>query len=188
MSLLETILSAQGGNLIKNLGSANGIDPQQALAVLGKLVPGLSQGLNTNSRKSGGLDALFGAMQKGNHRDYLEDSKKAYSAQGILDGNGILGHILGSKDASRSLASQVSAQTGVGSSIIKKMLPQIATMVMGAMGSQSRSSGALGGLAGMLGGGQQKQAGGLLTAFLDRDNDGSIVDDLMAMAAKQLIK
>ena len=186
MSLLETILSAQGGNLIKNLSAANGIDPQQALAVLGKLVPGLSQGLNNNTNKSGGLEALFGALQKGNHRDYLEDSKKAFSSEGVLDGNGILAHILGSKDASRSLASQVSADTGVGSSIIKKMLPQIATMVMGALGTQSRSSGALSGLAGMLGGGQQKQANSLLTSFLDRDHDGSIVDDLMAMAAKQL--
>lgn len=188
MSLLETILSAQGGNLIKSLSKANGIDPTQALAVLGKLVPGLSQGLNTNTNQSGGLEALFGAMQKGNHRDYLEDSKKAFSSQGILDGNGILSHILGSKDASRSLASQVSAQTGVGSSIIKKMLPQIATMVMGALGSQNRSSGALGALGSLLGGGQQKKANGLLSAFLDRDNDGSIVDDLIGMAAKQLIK
>ena len=186
MSLLETILSAQGGNLVKSLSSANGIDPQQALSVLGKLVPGLSQSVAQNTQQSGGLDALFSALQKGNHEAYLKDDKKAFSSSGIEDGNRILGHLLGSKDASRSLASQVSADTGVGASIIKKMLPQVANLVMGALGNQNRSNGALGSLASMLGGGQQKQATSLLTSFLDRDNDGSIVDDLMAMAAKQL--
>jgi len=186
MSLLETILSAQGGNLVKKLGDANGVNVQDALAVLGKLAPALSGSLKQNTAKPEGLEALMAGLQKRNHQEYLEDEQKAFSDEGVLDGNKILGHLLGSKDASRALASQVSAETGVASAIIKKMLPQIATLVMGALGSQNRSGGALGTLANMLGGGQRTLASGLLGAFLDRDHDGSIVDDLMGMAARRL--
>jgi len=187
MSLLETILSAQGGNLVKSLSQANGIDVQQALAVLGKLTPALSQSVRKNTEQPEGVQALFAALQKGNHQAYLEDEHKAFSSDAILDGNKILGHLLGSKDASRALASQVSAETGVADSLIKKMLPQVANLVMGALGTQNRSGGALAQIAGILGGGQQTRAPGLLGAFLDRDHDGSIVDDLMSMAAKQLL-
>ncbi len=187
MSLLETILSAQGGNLVKNLSKTNGIDIQDALAVLGKLTPALSRSVRKNTEQPEGVEALFAALQKGNHQAYLEDDRKAFSADAIVDGNKILGHLLGSKDASRALASQVAAETGVADSLIKKMLPQVANLVMGALSSQNRSGGALSQIMGMLGGGQKTQAPGLLGAFLDRDHDGSIVDDVMAMAAKQLL-
>jgi hypothetical protein len=47
------------------------------------------------------------------------------------DGNGILGHILGSKDVSRQVAAQASARTGIGADVLKKMLPLVATLAMG---------------------------------------------------------
>ncbi len=187
MSLLETILSARDGELVKSMASSNGVDINSALSVLGKLIPSLSQSLNQNSQNSGGLEALMEAMQKGNHQHYVEQPEGAFTNAAREDGNSILGHILGNKDASRNLASQVASETGLGTSLIKKMLPQAAALLMGALGQQGQSGGALSQLAGMLSGGQKSQGSSLLIRFLDRDNDGSIVDDLMAMAAKQLL-
>lgn len=187
MSLLETVLSAQGGKLLQNLAKANGINPDQALQVLGKLVPGLAQNVQKNTAQSEGLDSLFNAIQKGGHDRYLNDSEALFGDSGRQEGNGILGHILGSKDASRSMAGQVSADTGIASSIIKALLPQAANLVMGALNQQNGRGGALEQIMGMLGGGQKQQASGLLGAFLDRDKDGSILDDVMAMAAKQFL-
>ncbi len=187
MSLLETILSARNGELVKNMANNNGIDINSALTVLGKLIPSLSQSLNQNSQAPNGLEALMKAMQKNDHQRYVEHSNEAFTDAAREDGNNILGHILGSKDASRNLAGQVASETGIGADLIKKMLPQAAALLMGALGKQGQSGGALSQLTEMLGGGQQHQASGLLSSFLDRDNDGSIVDDLMAMAAKQLM-
>jgi len=82
----------------------------------------------------------------------------------------------------------VASETGLGAGLIKKMLPQAAALLMGALGQQGQSGGALSQLTSMLGGGQKSQASSLLGSFLDRDNDGSIIDDLMAMAAKQLLR
>jgi hypothetical protein len=188
MSLLETILSAQGGNLVKQLANTNGIDPESALNVLGKLVPGLTQQLKNNTQQPTGLESLLKAIQSGNHQRYIESDQDAFTSSARNEGNAILGHLLGSKDRSRAMAAEVASETGIGDSIIKKMLPQVANLVMGAMSNQTRSGGALGDVLNMLGGGQQKQATSLLTSFLDRDNDGSIIDDVMGMAARALMR
>jgi len=107
-----------------------------------------------------------------------------------MDGNKILGHILGSKTASRQLASNVEQQTGISSTVLKKMLPVVATMLMGAMKKQSGSNNNLAQLFGQTAPARQQSSMGskLLSSFLDSDQDGSVVDDLMGMAVKHLVK
>lgn len=187
MGLLQTILEAQNGGIIKQLAKANGLDNQTAASAVAKLLGGLNKGVQQNIQKPSGLEALMGAIQGGGHDRYLGNTSSALSSSSILDGNNILGHILGSKSASRNLASQVSGETGISSSILKKMLPVVASLAMGAMKQQSGSGG---GLSALFGGGQKKQSmtSGLLSSFLDRDNDGSIVDDVLGMAAKQFFR
>ena len=87
-------------------------------------------------------------------------------------GNDILGEIFGSKEVSRGVANELSATSGIGASILKKMLPIIASIVMAQvakqMGSRGGSSGGgLGDILGdILGGGrspapQPKSTGGI---------------------------
>jgi hypothetical protein len=67
------------------------------------------------------------------------------------------------------------------------LLTMLAPVLMGALGKAQRSGGLdAGGLASMLGEEKQRMspaAGGLL-ALLDRDGDGSVVDDVLGMAGK----
>jgi hypothetical protein len=71
--------------------------------------------------------------------------------------------------------------------VLKKMLPVVATMVMGALSKQRAEP--AGGLAEMLGGGQSSGPTNLLTSFLeadgDGDGDGSIADDVTGMLFKR---
>jgi hypothetical protein len=175
MDLLKTLVNAAGSGGLESLGSQFGLDSSAVEGVLGQVVPALGRGINKNAG-SGGLGNLVKALQKGNHQRYLEDSSAAASEAGIQEGNGILGHILGSKDVSRNVASHASSASGVSPDIIKKMLPMVATMVMGSLSKQTNSganlvsndSGALGGLSSML----------------DSDNDGSAMDDVLNLAKK----
>ncbi len=84
------------------------------------------------------------------------------------DGNKILGHIFGSKDVSRNVAAAASRDTGIDASLIKKALPLLATLAMGAMSKKtsggrdlgsSASAGGLGPLADLLGGGDADSGG-----------------------------
>ena len=78
-------------------------------------------------------------------------------------GNDILGEIFGSKEVSRGVANELSATSGIGASILKKMLPIIASIIMAQVAKQmgSRggpSGGGLGDILGdILGGGSAPQ-------------------------------
>ena len=176
-NLLDTILEAQGGAAVNQLGSQFGLDSSQLGSVLSQLVPALAGGVKTNVNRNG-LDGLVSALNSGNHGRYLDDTSQISNQATVDDGNAILGHIFGSKEVSREVANRASANTGVDSGLLKKMLPVIATMVMGGLSKQSSAGGILGALIG----GNQGSSGmeSILTSFLDSDGDGSIADDLLS--------
>ncbi len=203
MNLLEMVLNSQNGGQVQQLARNFGIGADQAQSVLAQLVPALAQGLHKNTNTSGGnqsgLDSLMAALQGGSHQHYAERPESLSDPRVVQEGNGILGHLFGSKDVSRAVATQASADTGIGASIIKKMLPVVASMVMGTISKKAFGSGLLGGggsssglgglLGGLLGGvGASSSSGmaGVLGGLLDADGDGSMADDLLGMAGKLL--
>lgn len=177
--LLETILKSQNGGAVKQLAQNFGLSNDDTMRALSQLVPALSRGVKTNISSQNGLESLMNALSRGKHEQYLEQPDYIARPETVQDGNSILGHILGSKDVSRQVAHQASANTGIGYDILKKMLPVVASMAMGGLFKQSKSND-------LLGGAEAAGAGGILGSMLDRDNDGSVVDDLFGMARKLL--
>ena len=193
MSLLKSIIEAQGGAVLKQLAGNFNLNPEQAGQAVSQLLPALTGGLKKNMASEAGLGSLLGALQKGNHSRYLENPSELLRPETVNDGNNILGHILGSKDASRAAAAQAAAKTGIDVSTLKKMLPMVAAMSMGGMSKQMQGGtsggGGLGGLLGgalgaLTGGSGGGAAGGMLGKFLDADNDGNVLDDVMGFARK----
>jgi hypothetical protein len=153
-----------------------------------------------------GLGGILGQLGGGG----LLDSVLSPEPTPVEQGNDVLGQIFGTKDVSRAVAGQASAQTGIDSSLLKKMLPLLAMLVAGYLAKQSGGgpdSGGLGGvIGGMLGGGQQSGGGlggmlgsvlgggqqaapaggglGGLGSLLDMDGDGNPLDDIIGMASK----
>jgi hypothetical protein len=98
----------------------------------------------------------------------------------LIDGDGILGHLLGSKDVSREVAGRAAAQTGLSDDVFKRMLPLVATLMMGAFSKQSgQASSSVAGPGGSGGG-----IAAMLTPLLDRNRDGSIVDDVTSLVGR----
>lgn len=175
MNLLDALMSAQGGESVRRLGQNFGLQEDQTVSALRQLLPALSGGLKRNVAGEGGLESLLGALGAGSHERYLDDPDALGRAETVQDGNGILGHLLGSKDVSRQVARKASEQTGIGEGVLKQMLPLVATMVMGSLSKQTASMGVRG---------TQKPSNdilGMLTPLLDADQDGSVADDVMGM-------
>jgi hypothetical protein len=188
MNILETLLAAGGGNVVGQLARQYGTQPDATQSAVTQIVSVLSKGIANNTSTQSGLDGLLGALTNGNHSRYLDDVSQATSPDGVEDGNGILGHILGSKDVSRELASRVGANTGLDSGIVKQMLPVIATMLMGALAKRN-SGGGLGSLIGAAAAGGALSSGQSgLGSLLDMNRDGSIADDIIGMAGKFLCR
>lgn len=176
MDLLESILNAQGGGTIQQLANQFGLNEREAGSAVQSLVPALAGGLSRNISQ-GGLTDLLGALTRGQHQQYLEDPSRLNSDLAREEGNGILGHILGSKDVSRQVAAQASTQTGISESILKRMLPVVASLAMASLSKQATQGGTQ--TMGQVDPAAGSGIVGMLTPFLDRDRDGSVADDIL---------
>jgi hypothetical protein len=141
MSLLDAILNSQDGAAVQQLGAQFGLGDDQTTQALSALVPAIAAGVHHNVQSEGGLESLMSALSSGRHQQYVSDPALLGNAATADDGNAILGHVFGTKDVSRQVAAQAAAQTGIGSDILKKMLPIAATLVMGALAKRSFQSG-----------------------------------------------
>jgi hypothetical protein len=182
MNLLEAILNAQNGDVVRQMSNQFQLDEGQARSAVGALVPALTQGISKNAGSSQGLESLLGALAGGTHSQYLDNPSALTEPAAVDDGNGILGHIFGSKDVSRAVASNAAERSGVDDGILKKMLPMLATAAMGALAKNGFGAG--GSAPNQLPSGGDGGIGGLLSGFLDADKDGSIIDDVLGMAGK----
>jgi len=211
MNLLDMIMSAQGGATAQQAGSQLGLNQQQSQSAIAALLPAISSALKQNTSSPQGLAGLLGALQGGQHEQYLENPQMLGQQQTVTDGNAILGHLFGSKDVSRAVAGHAAQKTGIGADILKKMLPLVATMAMGSLSKQTRQPDMKSALAGLamqhLMGGKQSGLGsilgavtgannrrqvraettrqqgmGILGKLLDADGDGSMMDDVLNMA------
>jgi hypothetical protein len=178
MNILEAVLGAQNGAAAREAGRAAGLSPEQASSALSALVPQLAAGLQRNAAQPGGLESLIGALTGGGHTQYVDDTAALGRTETVSEGNSILGHILGSKDASRAVAAQAASQTGLDVNALKKLLPLAATLVMGSLSKQSAQAGNGGLLANATGG---NSIVNMLMPMLDQNRDGSVMDDITKM-------
>ncbi|WP_395448051.1 DUF937 domain-containing protein [Aminobacter sp. UC22_36] len=137
LPLFEMLANAQNGNGMEALSRQFGLSQQQTQSAIEALMPAFSQGLKRNASDPYGVGSFLQAMASGQHAKYFEDASRAFSPQGVDEGNGILGHLFGSKDLSRAVAGQAAQATGIGQDVLKQMLPVIASMIMGGLFKQS---------------------------------------------------
>ncbi|MDG4906163.1 DUF937 domain-containing protein [Mesorhizobium sp. WSM4898] len=138
-SLFDIFLQAQNGAGMQALAQQFGLSMQQAQAAVQALLPAFSQGLQRNTADPYGMGAFMTAMASGQHAKYFEDATRAFTPQGIDEGNGILGHLFGSKDLSRAVAAQAAQATGLSQQVLQQMLPAMASMMMGGLFKQTNS-------------------------------------------------
>jgi hypothetical protein len=137
LPLIDMMMKAGGGEAMQSMAKQFGLSQQQAMSAVEALMPAFSVGLKRNAADPMGMGAFMQALGTGNHANYFDNVSKAFDPAGIQDGNSILGHLFGSKEVSRAVAQQAAAATGVGSEILKQMLPALASMVMGGLAKQT---------------------------------------------------
>jgi hypothetical protein len=190
---LTDILGQTGGlqSMARELGLSESQVSSGAAALLPAVVGGFKKQAQTQPEGIAGLGSLLGQL---GGSDLLDDVLSP-GPTNTQRGDGVLGQIFGSKDVSRTVAQNASAQSGLDAGVLKKMLPMVAMLVAGYMAKQggggaSAGGGGLGGmLGGMLGGSRSAsgaaQSGGI-GSMLDMNGDGNALDDIMRMAGKAL--
>jgi hypothetical protein len=171
--ILEMLMNAGGGGAVQQLSRQFGLSEDQTQGALGQLVPAVMAGLQQNTATEGGLGSLIGALTSGNHSQYLDNPELLGQESTVAEGNGILGHIFGSKEVSRSVAGNAARQTGIGTDVMKQMLPIVATMVMGSLSRNTAAAGS-------------ESRGSFLTSLLDQNRSGGIGDEVVGLLGRFL--
>jgi hypothetical protein len=180
MNILDTILNAQNGGTVRQIGQMVGLEKDQTTTALAALLPALAAGFQRNLQGSGGAGALTAALAQGNHGRYLETPSVLGDASSLADGNGILSHVFGSKDVSRQVAARAATQTGIDPAILKKMLPLAAALMMGSFARQQSAGAAPVGASAASG----SDFMSMLTPLMDANRDGSMLDDVTGMLGR----
>ena len=137
MPLYDMMMNAQNGDAMRDMAKQFGLDEGQMQKAMAALMPAFSTGLKRNAANPMDMSNFLSALASGQHAEYFENMQAAMSPQGRAEGNGILGHLFGSKEVSRAVAAQAEAATGIGQDILKRMLPVLATSIMGGLFKQA---------------------------------------------------
>ena len=177
MDLMDLLKATGGGDSVGQLASAVGLGSSDTSKLVESLAPALMRGLQKNATSDDGIAGLRRALETGGHDRYIDDPSLMRSAETRADGNNILGHIFGSKDVSRNVAAAASKDTGIDAGLIKKALPLLASLAMGAMNKKSSAGRDIGPSAGGSGLGP-------LGDLLGKVSGKGGLDDILGMARK----
>ena len=185
-------------NVISNITNKLGVDQNQATALMTTAVPLMLSALQKNASTPQGAESLNNALQQ-HDGSILNNLASIFTGQPSNDGQKIVNHMFGGQ--TDQVTNALSAKTGITQSKIAPILAILAPIVMAYLGRQKNqtqtNAGGLGDLlGGILGGGnnnqataptQQQNGGGIfgtITNMLDKDKDGSVIDDIFDMFKK----
>ena len=198
--MLEELAGALGGETLGQLAGALGADNDAVSKGVAAALPALLGGLARNAREPEGAAALSNAMGADHDGSILDSLGAIFGGsqwaqqQANRHGERILGHVFG--QSRPRVEQQVQQTSGLDSSIVTKLLPLLAPVVLGYLGKKLRGGGSEQ-VANSL---QQERAAvqqndGVFGSILDMldgddDNDGGLMDmagDLLKGQAGRMI-
>lgn len=210
LSLQDLLGQSQGGEAVEQISQQVGAEPSLVNTAIQYALPAIIGGLANNAADPQGAQSLDNALTNDHDGSILGNLGGLGSlimgqlqtpepTPPQLDGGGILGHILGGSQG--QVAQDVSQKSGLQMGQVAQILMMLAPIVMGYLGKQKQQQGVgadgLGGLlGGLLGGNAQAAApqssGNVMTdmasSMLDKDRDGSSMDDIASMALDYFTK
>ncbi|PLY05078.1 MAG: hypothetical protein C0625_13670 [Arcobacter sp.] len=174
MSILNTILeSGLDENILATLSDKSGIDTNGVQSLITELTPRLLNGAKENLAGDSDSSDLIKMISNTD----LDKIKEEPSKIDTLDNENMLAQLFSSlNENEKDVADELSVKRGFDASSISSLLPMIAPLIMGALNKQTNLN--------------SKDTSNtnditcMLTDFIDQDDDGSVVDDLMGMAKK----
>lgn len=186
-SVLESLSQHISPAVVEQIAGRIGADRSAVQGAIGAALPLLVNALGRNASDPNEAAAITSTLERdhdGSLLDNLADLVlgKAHGRQ--ADGEGILSHVLGGRR--NSVEEGVSRTSGLDMGQVARLLPILAPMVMGALGKirQQRSLDAPA-VQNLLTREQEQtstQLGGL-ARLIDRDNDGSVTEELVGIGS-----
>src|ERR1700712_2643759 len=133
LPLFDMMMQAQNGSAMDVMAKQFNLAQEQSAKAIAALMPAFSSGFKRSASDPYNFAGVMQTIASGTYAKYFEDVGRAFTPEGISDGNNVLQQLFGSKDVSRAIAAQAAQMTGIGQDIYKKMLPSMADMLMGGL-------------------------------------------------------
>lgn len=174
MNILNTILeSGLDENILNTISSKTGIDTSSIQDIVSQVAPHLVNGAKENLASDNDSSSLID-MISNTDLDSLKQNPDSIDSMGNQD---MMGQLFSSLNENENdVANALSEKSGIDVSSISSLLPMLAPLVMGALNQKTNL--------GATDTSNTNDITSMLTNFIDQDNDGSVVDDLMGMAKK----
>ncbi len=186
-------------NVIEHLSKQiGGASKEQTATAASGILSTLMAALAKNAAAPGGAGALSAALDRDHDGSILDDVVGMMSGQkqaanpSMLNGSGILKHVLGGNQG--NVIDMISKMSGLQSGNAGSLLQILAPLVMGALGRQKKQQHLDdNGLSDFLNKSVQSASAkhaemGVIGKLLDRDGDGSVMDDIAGMGMNILGK
>ncbi len=167
------LIESHGDQVASKLSAATDLTPEQSIQALSAISPLVLGSLKRKQAEvgEGGIEELLAnagitADQADNIDDVFEKGLAGHSSQT----RAIFG-----EEAQEQTASALSKKFNIGGALAKKLLPMLAPIILGMLMKKGGQAG---------GGATQSGGGGLMggiSSIIDRDGDGSIIDDIAGM-------
>jgi hypothetical protein len=194
MDMLQSQLTPELlGYLSKSIG---GEDREKTAVAANGVFSVLLNAMTRNAAQPAGREGLLGALDRDHDGSILDDAvgllsgMKAPQNSNMLNAAGMLKHILGGKQT--NVVQNISKVSGLDAMDVGQLLLKLSPLVMGVLGKQKQSQGLdASGLFDLLQGStrqqvQQNPQASIFEKILDRDGDGSIMDDVASIGFKTL--
>lgn len=179
---LTQLLQENGS--INKIASQFGIDSKQVEEVINSSLPKMSEAINQNTASQDGLKSFWDALND-HQNDDVEGMLTDVNKVDTNDGDKILGHLFG--ENKETYVEEISQKQGLSASSVGSIMKILAPILMGVLGEQatkktSNDSGLGNILDSFLGSGSSVTK--MAKSFLDKNNDGNILDDLFGSIFK----
>ncbi len=204
INLMDLVKSQLSGGVMDVLTSqlGNGISKEQTSGAAENIMEVLLGGIARNAQSPDGANALNNALEKDHDGGILDNLQDILGGNNVqpqykraMNGAGILKHILGDKQS--GIIDAISKNNGLNTNQTGNLMMKLAPLLLGVLGQQKRQNGLnAAGIMDLLNGARQQQQqrtsgsplGGMLKNFIDKDGDGSIIDDVTGMLGRFLKK
>jgi hypothetical protein len=137
----EILSSAQGGQLIENLARSLGLSTEQTRTAVEALTPALALGLRNAATNPAVLEHIVAGVVHPTHLAAYDDPAAAHGEEARELGQGAIAQLFGSGSAAGQVAQIAARDAGLRPDILARMLPVLASVVLGGLAKSFNNQG-----------------------------------------------
>jgi hypothetical protein len=180
-SILDLLKTSVGEDFISKASKSTDENKDNISAALGMALPILLGAMKKNIKTETGAESLNKALNDDKHGDALLSNLKSVKPSDMSsEGEKILGHLLGGKQdmITKTIGSTLNMNESSVSSIIKMAAPLLMSVLASQKSKENVQSSGLGSLLDSVMGSSGAHDASLIETLLDKDGDGSVIDDV----------